>query len=143
MSEISLRAQERRSAAAGVVRAMCDAYEQAVNAGDSAAYAQLFAPEAVRVPPGTLPEHGPDAIRRGEQADYDVTALTITSTPEDVLEIADGWIYALAYVDGTNTARADGTTSSFRVTKSWLLHRQLSGEWVIMRQMWNQRPAET
>lgn len=120
---------------------MCDAYEQAVNAGDSAAYAQLFAPDAVRVPPGALPEHGPDAIRRGEQADYDLATLTIRSKPEDVLEITDGWIYALAHVEGTATTHADAATSSFRVTKSWLLHRQASGEWRITRQMWNERPA--
>ena len=122
---------------------MCDAYEQAVNAGDAAAYAQLFAPEAIRVPPGALPERGRDTIRRGEQADYDVATLAITSTAEDVLEIADGWIHALAHVDGTSTAHGDGTTSAFRVTKFWLLHRQPSGDWLIVRQMWNQRPSDT
>lgn len=36
---------------------------------DSAAYATLFAPDAIRIPPGSDPEHGPDAIRKGEQAD--------------------------------------------------------------------------
>lgn len=122
-----------------VVKSMCERYASAVNANDSVAYSRLFASDAIRMPPSSEPEYGPDQIRQGEQADYDVANLSIRSTPIDTLQIAEDWIYGIAHVDGTATAYADGAKSSFQATKTWLLQRQDSGEWLIARQMWNLR----
>ena len=36
-----------------VFQEMCQKYEAAVNANDSKAYSQLFAPDAIRIPPGS------------------------------------------------------------------------------------------
>ncbi len=119
---------------------MCEAYEQAVNASDAGAYAELFAPDAIRMPPGAEPEHGRDQIRNGEQAEYDSVRLNIRSTPLDAIRAGDDWVYGIAQVEGTATGHMDGETSTFRVTKTWLLQRQRSGQWLIARQMWNQRP---
>lgn len=127
-------------AAYDVVKSMCDAYAEAVNAGDSAAYAKLFTSDAIRIPPDAELEHGPEEIRKGEQAGYDEARLHIRSTPADVVEIGERWIYALAHVDGDAVARADGSESTFRATKAWLLERQPSGEWLLARHMWNMRP---
>jgi uncharacterized protein (TIGR02246 family) len=125
--------------ATDVVRSMCDAYANAVNAADSESYSRLFTPDAIRIPPGADLEHGPEEIRKGEQAGYDDYALTITSTPVDVIELGDRWIYALAKVEGEAVAREGGSSSSFRATKAWLLHRLPSGEWRLARHMWNTR----
>lgn len=123
-----------------VVNAMCQRYASAVNANDSAAYAMLFAADAIRIPPGSEPEYGPDQIRRGEQADYDVARWSIRSSPIDALQINDEWVYGIAHVDATTVAHADGKEASFKATKTWLLQRQASGEWLIARQMWNLKP---
>ncbi len=123
-----------------VVSSMCESYAGAVNANDSLAYSKLFAADAIRMPPGSEPEYGPDQIRQGEQADYDLATWSIRSTPGDALRIADEWIYAIAHVDGTKMGHADGAKSTFRATKTWLLQRQPSGEWLIARQMWNLKP---
>ncbi len=123
-----------------VVDAMCRRYASAVNANDSVAYSRLFTGDAIRVPPGTDPEHGPEQIQQGEQADYDVARWSIESRRLDALQLADEWIYGIAHVDAITTAHADGTTSSFRATKTWLLRKQPSGEWLISRQMWNLKP---
>lgn len=104
---------------------------------DSAAYAKLFAPDAIRIPPGSEPEHGPEAIRKGEQADYDAATWKIVSTPLDALQIAEDWVYGIAHVDATTTAHDSGDTRQFEATKTWLLHRRADGEWLIARQMWN------
>lgn len=122
-----------------VVKSTCDAYASAVNASDSLAYSNLFTEDAIRIPPGTEPERGREQIRKGEQADYDQFRLHIRSTPIDAVQTGDDWIYGIAQVDGTATSHSDGATSSFRATKTWLLHRQPSGEWLIARQMWNMR----
>jgi uncharacterized protein (TIGR02246 family) len=128
---------EAMSQADHVVRSVCERYARAVNANDSHAYAKLFTAEAIRMPPGSEPERGPEQIRRGEQADYDVAHWTIRSRPIDVLAIDERWIYGIAHVDATTTTHTDGATKSFSATKTWLLQRQDSGEWLIARQMWN------
>ena len=122
-----------------IVSAMCIAYASAVNASDSLAYSKLFTQDAIRMPPGSEPEYGPEQIRRGEQADYDAVRLSIRSTPVDAVQASDEWVYGIAQIEGTATKHADGVTSSFRAMKTWLLQRQPSGEWLIARQMWNMR----
>lgn len=116
---------------------MCESYASAVNANDSRAYSKLFAANAVRIPPGSEPEYGPDEIAKGEQADYDIATWSIKSTPIDALQINEDWVYGIAHVDATTTAHADGATASFQATKTWLLQRQPSRQWLITRQMWN------
>lgn len=123
--------------AARVVQSMCEAYAAAVSANDSEAYAKLFTADAIRIPPHSDPEYGPEQIRRGEQADYDVARWSVRSTPIDALEVSDGWVYGIARADVTTTAHADGATSSFEVRKTWLLQRTSDGEWLIARHMWN------
>ena len=136
---MSLSSETKRgsSPADAVVASMCESYASAVNANDSEAYAKLFAADAIRLPPGSDPEHGPDEIRKGEQRDYDVAWWSIRSTPLDALAIDDDWVYGIAHVDATTTAHDDGAVSSFQATKTWLLHRQPAGQWLIARQMWN------
>ena len=128
---------EAISPADEAVRSMCERYASAVNASDSVAYSKLFTQDAIRIPPGSEPEYGPDQIREGEQADYDVAKWSIRSTPIDALQITEEWIYGIAHVDATTTAYADGAKSSFQATKTWLLQSKTSGEWLIARQMWN------
>ncbi|MGH3132990.1 MAG: YybH family protein [Gaiellaceae bacterium] len=128
------------ASAQDVVKSMCDAYASAVNAGDSAAYGKLFTPDAIRIPPGSELEHGPEEIAKGEQASYDWGRMSIRSTPVDIIEVGEDWIYALAEVDGEAIAHADGATSTFRATKAWLLHREPSGQWLLARHTWNTRP---
>ncbi len=120
-----------------VVSSMCERYAAAVNANDSIAYGKLFAAAAIRMPPGSEPEYGPDQIAKSEQADYDVARWSIRSTPVDALQVAEDWIYGIAHVDATTIAHADGAKTDIKATKTWLLHSQRSGEWLIARQMWN------
>lgn len=120
-----------------VVEKMCERYQAAVCANDSTAYGRLFAADAIRVPPGAEPEHGPDAIARSEQKDYDAATWSVRSHPLDALWISDDWIHGVAEAKISTVTHADGATKAFKATKSWLLQRQPSGEWLIKRQMWN------
>lgn len=122
-----------------VIEALCNRYQRAVSANDSAAYGRLFAEDAIRVPPGGQPEHGADAIARSEQKDYDVAGWTIQSRPLNAMLINDDWIYGIAEADITLVAHADGAEKSLKANKTWLVSRQPSGQWLIKRQMWNYR----
>jgi ketosteroid isomerase-like protein len=119
------------------VGTMCDLYQTAVSDSDSSAYRKLFAEDAIRIPPGSEPEYGPDEIAQSEQRDYDIAKWTVRSRPLDALRIDDDWVYGVAGVDVTTVAYSDGATKSFQATKTWLLQRQSSGHWLIKRQMWN------
>ena len=120
-----------------VIETMCERYQTAVSNNDSHAYWKLFAEDAIRVPPGSEPEHGPDQISQSEQRDYDVAKWSVWSRALDALRIDDNWVYGLAEADVDTVAHADGTRKSFKATKTWLLQRQASGDWLIKRQMWN------
>ena len=120
-----------------VVKAMCEKYSAAVSANDSVAYGKLFATDAIRIPPGLDPERGPEEILQSEQKDYDVAKWTCKSTPLDALLIDDEWVYGIAQANVNNVFYSDGATKSFKVYKTWLLHKEKSGEWLIKRQMWN------
>jgi ketosteroid isomerase-like protein len=120
-----------------IVKAMCEKYSAAVSANDSVAYGKLFAADAIRIPPGSDPEHGPDEILEDEQKDYDVAKWTCQSIPLDALRIDDRWVYGIAQANVNTVSYADGTKKSFKAYKTWLLHREDSGEWLIKRQMWN------
>ncbi len=120
-----------------VVKSMCKRYQAAVSANDSSAYRKLFAADAIRIPPGSELERGPEEISKSEQRDYDIARWSIESRPLDALQIDHDSIYGIAHVDITTVARADGAAKSFKATKTWLLQREPPGEWLIKRQMWN------
>ena len=120
-----------------VLKAMCEKYQTAVSANDSVAYGKLFAPDAIRIPPGSEPEHGRDEIVKSEQKDYDIAKWTVQLIPVDALQIDEGWVYGIAHGKVNTVAYTDGATKSFKTTKTWLFHQQDSGEWLIKRQIWN------
>lgn len=116
---------------------ICESYQSSVSANDSSAYAKQFAPDAIRLPPGGKPEHGPDEIRRNEQKDYDNAAWTIEVRPVHALRIDDDWVYGVAETDITLIAHSDGSRKTMTANKGWLIQRQPDGEWRIKRAMWN------
>ena len=120
-----------------IIEDLCTRYQTAVSANDSVAYGKLFAPDAIRVPPGSLPEHGPEAIAASEQRDYDLAEWTVQSRPLDAMRIDDEWVYGVAEADITLVEHESGVTKSLTANKVWLVQRQVSGDWLIKRQMWN------
>jgi len=124
----------------GIFEALLHSHANANNAGDSLAYSRLFTSDAIWMPPGAEPEYGPEQIRKSVQPYYDDATWSARFTPANALRVAEEWIYGIAHVDVTTTARADGAQSSFGLTATWLLQRQVSGEWLIARQMWNLKP---
>jgi ketosteroid isomerase-like protein len=122
-----------------IVKTMCEKYQAAVSANDSVAYGKLFASDAIRIPPGAKPEYGMAEISNNEQKDYDLAQWTVEITPIDALRINDEWVYGVAEGKVNTVTYADGATKSFKTTKTWLFHRENSGEWLIKRQIWNLR----
>ena len=123
--------------AMNVLRTICESYQTSVSANDAAAYARQFADDAVRLPPGGKPEHGPEQIARNEQRDYDAAKWTIQVRPVQALQIDDDWVYGIAETEISLVHHHDGSEKSMTANKGWLINRQETGEWKIMRAMWN------
>ena len=82
-----------------IFEALLHSYANANNAGDSLAYSQLFAADAIWMPPGAEPECGPEQIRKSVQPYYDDATWSTRFTPANALRVAEEWIYGIAHVD--------------------------------------------
>lgn len=127
------------SSAEAVFDGLLDSYAKANNSSDAHAYFELFSPDAIWMPPESRPVYGPEQIREAVQEYFEAAVWTARFTPVDALQLAEDWIYGIAEVDVETTAHADGAKSQFRLTATWLLRQQSSGEWLIARQMWNRQ----
>ncbi len=123
--------------AASVVRSLMERYAAAVNGSDPTAYAELFTPDAIRVPAGSDPEYGPEQIAATEREDYELARWTVRMRLIDAMAIGDKWVHGLVHADAQLTYHEDGSQDEKHATKSFLLERQPSGAWLIKRYMWN------
>ncbi len=120
-----------------VMQAVMDRYARAVNASDSKAYADLFTPDAIRVPPGSEPENGREAIARREQSDYDMARWNIQMTLIEAIALGESWVHGLVRAQANVTFHKDGQRVAKQAIKSLLLEKQPSGEWLIKRYLTN------
>jgi uncharacterized protein (TIGR02246 family) len=123
-----------------VQKSICQSYAKTVNASDAVAYSKLFTTDIIWMQPGTPIRHGRDEIVADFGGALETYKVDIEMTPGDTIQIAEGWIYGISHVDGVLTEKADGSKSHFKFTVTQLLQRQASGEWLIRRQMWNNKP---
>jgi uncharacterized protein (TIGR02246 family) len=122
-----------------IVSEIASRYQAAVSANNSAAYASLFAADAIMLPPGGKPEYGSRAIGEAEQRDYDEAQWTIEVRPIQAMPIDEDWIYGIAETDIKLVNHSDGQARRMTANKGWLIHRDATGEWLIKRAIWNYR----
>ena len=123
-----------------VQETICQSYMKTVNASDAVAYSKLFTTDIIWMQPGTPIRHGRDEIVADFGGALETYKVDIDMTPGDTIQIAESWIYGISHVDGVLTEKADSSKSAFKFTVAQLLQRQASGEWLIRRQMWNNKP---
>ena len=123
-----------------VQKTICQSYAKTVNARDAVAESKLFTTDIIWMQPGTPIRHGRDEIVADFGGALEIYKVDIEMTPGDTIQIAEGWIYGISHVDGVLTEKADGSKTQFKFTVTQLLQRQASGEWLIRRQMWNNKP---
>jgi uncharacterized protein (TIGR02246 family) len=123
-----------------VLESICKSYARTVNASDAVAYSKLFTTDIVWMQPGTPIRRGRDEIVADFGSALETYKVDIVMTPGETLHITDGWVYGISHVDGFLTKKDDGSESSFGFTVAQLIQRQASGEWLIRRQIWNDKP---
>ena len=123
-----------------VLESTCRSYARTVNASDAVAYSKLFTTDVIWMQPSTPTRHGRDEIVADFGGALETYKVDIVMTPGDTIQIAEDWIYGISHVDGVLTKKEDNSKSPFKFTVSQLIQRQASGEWLIRRQIWNDKP---
>lgn len=116
-------------------------YDRADNARNLTAKMQLYASDAVLMPPGQTAVVGQQAIRAWHQALYEREGFQGASTVEEVETFGD-WGFARGKYSGVVTSKTGGKAS--RVSGNFLVvvRRQADGAWKIAREIWTQDSAK-
>ena len=118
------------------IRALVDEFDEAINAGDFEAMAQLYDEDAIRMPAEAPPQMGRDAIRewfRTERGQYDIE---IDNVVRDAQVFGD-WGYSWGDASGTMTPRDGGEPRT--IDSKWMAvtRRQADGSWKTYRDIYN------
>ena len=111
-----------------------------VNASDAVAYSKLFTTDVIWMKPGAPIRHSRDEIVADFGGAFEIYKVDIEMTPGDTIQISEGWIYGISHVDGILTEKASGSKNQFKFTVAQLIQKQVSGEWLVKRQIWNNKP---
>ena len=128
------------SEAGQVQKTICQSYMKTVNASDAVAYSKLFTTDVIWMQPDAPIRHGREEIVADFGGTLETYKVDIEMTPGDTIQISEGWIYGVSHVDGVSTEKASGSKSQFKYTVAQLIQKQESGEWLIRRQIWNDKP---
>lgn len=118
------------------IRSIVDQFDEAFNAGDYEALAQLYHEDAIRMPADAPAQVGQSAIREWFRAEVEHAEGEIDNVVRDAQVMGD-WGYCWGDATGTLTAR-DG--SGTRVIDSkWMSvsRRTADGSWKVYRDIYN------
>src|SRR4051812_16326122 len=115
-------------------------YQEAVNAGDIAAYAALFTANAIWMPPDAPNRVGIHAISEAQGANFKKFKFELTLTPSESKLTGDDSGYVISTVRGVLMPILPGEVVHIYFTALFLLNLQHDHKWRIARQIWNNKP---
>jgi uncharacterized protein (TIGR02246 family) len=113
-----------------------EAHITALNAGDAAAFADLFVADALQMPPNAPANRGKSAIRAWGDAFMSAFRLKFALSVAEVQLAADRAIESGAY-SITLTSHAGGPGMHDQGKYITIYERGSNGEWAISRDIWN------
>jgi uncharacterized protein (TIGR02246 family) len=121
------------------VRALPEQWDVAYHANDLEALMQLYAHDAIRLPPDEAIQDGEEAIRNHHQLDFS------EYTSEGDMVVVDARVSGdLGYVrgtyNGTSTPKADGEPIKYDNKFVMVIQRQADGSWKTICEIWNDNP---
>ncbi len=123
-------------AQADAIRALVsEEYDRAESARDVAAKMQLYAADAILMPPGEAAVVGKDAIRAWTEPRYERETFEGTSTVEEI-QVFGEWGFARGHWSGVGTPTAGGGSSRRSGEYLVIVRQQADGTWRIARDTW-------
>ncbi len=118
------------------IKALSDDYLAALNAGDAAALADIFAEDAILMPVSAPALVGKEAIQSGMQTFVDQFTSKLTGSTEEV-EVAGDWAFSRNSYTGTVTPKAGGEPTEIKLKLLTIYKRQPDGSWKNYRGIGN------
>jgi len=117
-----------------------EVYRAKVNANDAAAYSnELFADNVLWAPPDAPDRTDKAGIQEGIQNSFNKFTFAVQPTVEEI-GVYGEFAYAIGNVDVKLTPKAGGDIVPVKFRIFWLLNKQINGNWLISRQIWNKKP---
>lgn len=125
-------AAERTGDATAVERVL-RSYEQALNASDTEAVMQLYAPDGVFMPQHSPSSVGAGAVRSAYANVFGAIRLSVRFDIAEIVQVAPDWAFARTNSTGTVTILANGQTLAEANQELFVMHKLGSSEWKIAR----------
>jgi uncharacterized protein (TIGR02246 family) len=107
-------------------------YQDALNASDTDAVMELYAPDGVFMPQNFASSIGTAAVRKAYDAVFSAIRLTVTFKIEEVHAVSPEWAFARTNSTGTVKIHADGSSNP-EANQELFVFQQIASEWKIAR----------
>jgi len=114
------------------VATVLNTYERALNASDTNASIELYAPDGVFMPQNSPSSVGIDAVRRAYDAVFAAINLTVKFNVAEIRQVAPDWVLARTNSAGMVTIHATGQSAS-EANQELFLFQKVGGAWKIAR----------
>jgi len=118
------------------IQTIFENYQNTLNNGDAAGFANLYTEDAIRMPPNTPALVGKEAIRAESQDFADQVVLTLTNEVAEVEVIGD-WAFIRGAWRASVTPREGGQATERSGKWLSIAVRQPDGTWKLHRHIWN------
>lgn len=115
-----------------MIAAVLSRYESAANAGDVAAIADLYAPDAVLMAENSPSVVGANAIREAYAGMMTVIGLNITFVIAEIRHVAPDWAFLRSTSTGTIKLKANGADLP-ESNQELFVFQKVGGAWKIAR----------
>ena len=114
------------------VATVLNTYERALNASDTNASIELYAPDGVFMPQNSPSSVGIDAVRHAYDAVFAAIKLTVKFNVAEIRQVAPDWVLARTNSAGMVTIHATGQSAS-EANQELFLFQKVGGAWKIAR----------
>lgn len=128
--------QQDTEADIAAIRAVLADFDALANAGDAAGIAELYAEDAIQMPPDAASRIGREAILASMEETFGANTLQLTSVADEI-EVAGDLAFMRITFDESITPKAGGDTEQMHGNWLVILKRQADGSWKMCRDMWS------
>lgn len=115
------------------ITATMQAYQNALNASDTAAVMPLYTEDGVFMPPYSHSAVGKAAVRQAYDDVFKHITLHVQFHIEELIQMAPDWAFVRTNSAGTNTNNATKAQSAEGNQELFILHKDTDGKWRIAR----------
>lgn len=115
------------------IRSTLQAYNAALNGGNTDAVLPLYTPDGIFMPPYSLSAVGQDAVRTAYGAVFRELKFNVKFDIAEVVEMAPTWAYVRTNSAGTTLHHSTGKTTSEANQELFIFRKGDDGHWRIAR----------